>query len=223
MLRQTDDMWTRLCLLSVWPSCLACYTPGAPNNPNLFPKKTSRRLTRAPPQRKKTKERKKLGNLTGRITGKTKKKESVCVHECARCMFLSCFVFFVFLVGRGGGSSLGLFETVLCDTQVHTRPAKRQCERSWKLRCTVQQILSHTHTHTHTEKDTFPPLQHGDRTRQERRSYLCNEQHMSGPSLEMFFLWTEGEKNKVLLCVCAPRRLSRLILQINNGWVFLFF
>lgn len=35
----------------------------------------------------------------------------------------------------------------------------------------------------------------------ERLSYLCNEQHMSGPSLEMFFLLRNNRKTSVIVCL----------------------
>lgn len=45
----------------------------------------------------------------------------------------------------------------------------------------------------------------------ERVSYLCNEQHMSDPSLEMFFLLEKKERKMcVIMCFC--------VTYINNGW-----
>lgn len=36
----------------------------------------------------------------------------------------------------------------------------------------------------------------GEREKKEKGSYLCNEQHMFGLSLEMFFLLMKERKNK---------------------------
>lgn len=40
----------------------------------------------------------------------------------------------------------------------------------------------------------------GEREKKEKGSYLCNEQHMFGLSLEMFFLLMK-EKKQVLVCL----------------------
>lgn len=47
-----------------------------------------------------------------------------------------------------------------------------------------------------TEKNAENEKGGGEREKKEKGSYLCNEQHMFGLSLEMFFLLMKKRKNK---------------------------
>lgn len=47
-----------------------------------------------------------------------------------------------------------------------------------------------------TEKNAENEKGGGEREKKEKGSYLCNEQHMFGLSLEMFFLLMKERKNK---------------------------
>ena len=78
--------------LVVWPAT----PPGHPITQIYFPKNVSA-SNPGPASKKKNERKKEIGQSDWENNRKNKKKESVCVHECARCMFLSCFVFFFWL------------------------------------------------------------------------------------------------------------------------------
>lgn len=63
-----------------------------------------------------------------------------------------------------------------------------------------------------TEKNCLRMKKKGGGEKKEKGSYLCNEQHMFGLSLEMFFLLIKERKKQVLVCVCILSEAGRLIL-----------
>ena len=134
--------------LVVWPAT----PPGHPITQIYFPKNVSA-SNPGPASKKKTKERKKLGNLTGRITGKTKKKKAcVYMNVHGACFFLVLFFLFFWsgVVAAPPWVCLRLYCATHRCIHVLQKDSVRGAE-NWDVLCSR---YCHTHTHTHTHRRT---------------------------------------------------------------------
>lgn len=220
-------MWTRFCLLSVWPSCLYSQPRGT-EQPKFISPNVS--MSYCPTL--------KQGLLTNR---KADVRMCVCVCTCVRVSDKpkqslaeeNIWLLFqnqskLMVPDRGDAAPLSLWNS----NQHAGAPACRMWELCERATCNTSRAdhVQNRQISSFSSKDKGR-MQSFKRVRiwkkNKKNNYLCNEQHMFGLSLEMFALLRK-ERKQILVYACTLLRRRGLSCNCSKWFnsyetVYVFF